>query len=317
MQYEVRKPRPLPRRILFLRRVRNPTGGEVKVRDYFDHCLAHPKVEPYLYFDPRSLPLAAWQEIWSGVVPERTVSEIDLFRYDLLFLAGRDWELLPEPPGKIVINLIQGVRHANPDLPRLFALLKNFAYRICVSRQVLEAIAPHAVGPAMVIRNGIPLDQCTPHAARVRGSVLIAAHKRPEFGMELCERLTLKGIAATAAVAWMPRREFLMRLATAEIFVGLPYQEEGFYLPALEAMANGCAVICADAIGNRDFCIPSQTCLQPRHDDPEDHVEAVEALAEDASLRERIRTAGIAMARGYSLDSERDAFHRLLDSLLQ
>jgi glycosyltransferase involved in cell wall biosynthesis len=302
---------------LFLRRVRDPTGGEIKVRDYFDHCLAHPGVDPYLYVDPRSSPLAAWQEIWSGVVPERTVPEIDLSSDDWLFLAGRDWELLPAPSGKHIINLVQGVRHANPDLAHLFALLKNFAYRICVSRQVLEAIAPHAVGPVMVIQNGIPLDRCTPHATKIRGSVLVGAHKRPEFGAELCARLSQRGISARAVVTWMPRQEFLAELGAVEVFVGLPYQAEGFYLPALEAMASACAVVCADAVGNRDFCVPLQTCLQPRHDDLEGHVQAVEALVEDAALRERIRAAGLAMARDYSLDSERRAFHGLLDRLLR
>ena len=41
---------------------------------------------------------------------------------------------------------------------------------------------------------------------------------------------------------------------------------EGFCLPPLEAMATGCAVVCTDAHGNRDFCRDGENCLMPDGD---------------------------------------------------
>ena len=41
----------------------------------------------------------------------------------------------------------------------------------------------------------------------------------------------------------------------------LPRAEEGFYLPALEAMASGCLVVTLDCIGNRGFRRHDDNCL--------------------------------------------------------
>ena len=302
-------------RILFPRIDAGPGGGEIKVRDYFDHCLAHPDTEPYLY--PHAEPSALWWEIWSGIPRDRVVSEIDLREYDAVFIGGINWKLLPDPLAVPVLNLIQGVRHADPAYPILFRALKRFAHRICVSRQVRDAIAPHANGPMVLVRNGIPLERCLPRAARAEGSVLILAHKRREFGAALREALARRGIAAEVMVQWIPRLHLFARFAATDVFVGLPHPQEGFYLPALEAMANGCAVVSADGVGNRDFCIPERTCLQPSHADLDGHVEAVARLLNDPALREGIRSAGIALAQGYALEEERKVFHRFLDGFLR
>ena len=59
---------------------------------------------------------------------------------DALFLAGEDWDLLPpDHPRRIVVNLVQGVRHADPALP-LFQSLSRKAIRICVSQAVADAV---------------------------------------------------------------------------------------------------------------------------------------------------------------------------------
>jgi glycosyltransferase involved in cell wall biosynthesis len=88
---------------------------------------------------------------------------------------------------------------------------------------------------------------------------------------------------------------------------------EGFYLPALEAMASGCAVVCDDAMGNRGFCIDGETCLVVERDDVEGHVAAVERLLGDGELRQRLRRQGREVAACYSLEEERARFYRLLD----
>ena len=160
----------------------------------------------------------------------------------MLFLGGINWELVPDTSGKTVVNLIQGLNHADSRYPKLLRFLRNFAHRICVSPQVLDAIRPYAAGPLVLIRNGIPLERCRRRCTDA-GSVVIVARKRAEFGEALRERMVRTGNRVEVLITWTPRETFLARLGTADIFVGLPYQAEGFYLPALEAMASGCAVV--------------------------------------------------------------------------
>jgi GT2 family glycosyltransferase/glycosyltransferase involved in cell wall biosynthesis len=81
---------------------------------------------------------------------------------------------------------------------------------------------------------------------------------------------------------------------------------EGFALPPLEAMATGCAVVCTDAHGNRDFCRDGENCLMP-----EPSIEAVSAalgrLLGDRELRERLGRAGIETAADYAWERRIDA----------
>jgi glycosyltransferase involved in cell wall biosynthesis len=86
---------------------------------------------------------------------------------------------------------------------------------------------------------------------------------------------------------------------------------EGFCLPALEAMATGCAVVCTDAHGNRDFCEDGANCLMPA----QDHRSVSAALARvlgDAGLRERLGSAGIETATAYAWSRRIDALEEFL-----
>jgi GT2 family glycosyltransferase len=89
---------------------------------------------------------------------------------------------------------------------------------------------------------------------------------------------------------------------------------EGFALPPLEAMASGCAVVCTDAHGNRDFCVDGENCLMP---DPT--VEAVSgALArmlEDSDLRERLGRRGMQTAKEYTWERRIDALEEFLEDV--
>ena len=289
------------------------SGGHVKVRDYFDHCLAHPELDPYVYFTPRSSRETA--EVWRDLSPERIADEFDRGSCDLLFVADRDWKLVPKTfDGARVINLLQSLEACQPE-HRMFRYLKRPALRICVSEEVFEASAPYRAGEAVVIKNGIPLDLFTPKAKRAR-SIVIWGLKDPGRATALADELRARDTDVALLLDYVPREEYARLLQEADLFVGFTKPVEGFYLPALEAMACGCAVVCRDATGNRGFCIDGETCLMPAGDDVPAYLAAVETLLGDGPFAERLRRGGLAIAQQYSLEQEREAFYHLLDTLV-
>ena len=86
---------------------------------------------------------------------------------------------------------------------------------------------------------------------------------------------------------------------------------EGFCLPALEAMATGCAVVCTDAHGNRDFCEDEGNCLVPAAD-RRSVTAALQRLLGDPELRARLGTAGLRTAAGYAWERRIDALEQFL-----
>lgn len=298
------------KKILFVRKYKKTSGGQIKVRDYFRHCLAHPELEPFVYFTPDSEPRQ--DATWAMIPAERIVSALALEEYDLLFLAGRDWDLLPQDlSGKKILNLIQHVKHGDPRDPR-FAYLARPAYRLCVGREVSDAIASHANGSVTVIPNGVPLEIFSADEKKNAETVLIWARKNPKLGRSLSEALSASGVRVTLLCDYLPREDFAAALRATDIFVALPNPREGFYLPALEGMASGCAVVCADAEGNRAFSLHNETCLTPKLDDLTSHCEMVNELLRDAALKEKLQRNGTKLAQAYSLAQERESFFRLL-----
>lgn len=298
-------------KILFLRKFKKISGGQIKVRDYFLHCLRHPRVAPFIYFTPDSD--FSRHGLWREVPEERIVRELAPENFETFFVAGRDWELLPaDLRGKKIINLLQHVKHGDPR-DRRSAYLSRPAYRICVSQEVLDAATPQMNGAAAVIPNGVPLETFTANAAKTAGAIFIWARKNPELGKRLHEALLARGWQSALQTDYVSREDFASALGAADIFVALPNPTEGFYLPALEGMASGCAVVCADAIGNRGFCVHGETCLTPKPGDGDSHLEMIARLLRDRELKEDVRRGGRAMAQAYALENERDRFYRFLD----
>jgi glycosyltransferase involved in cell wall biosynthesis len=84
--------------------------------------------------------------------------------------------------------------------------------------------------------------------------VLICGLKNPALARSTALALLDRGASAAVLTHALPRADYLLVLGQTRIAITLPDATEGFYLPALEAMAAGCAVICPDALGNRSFC---------------------------------------------------------------
>lgn len=246
-------------------------GGHLKVFHYFQHLQSSASYLPYIYFTEQSIQDP--DNPWQGSQSLATWRPADA---DILFLAGLDWQAVLQHPEFLqqranipVINLIQGLSHAEPK-DRKYAFLRERAIRICVSEQVSEAIQAtgQVNGPIFTIPNGIDLASLPKSLARNEKDLdlLIVAIKKPQLGLELEQQLKNKHAVIKTISNLIPRADFLSLLNRAKLVLCLPHVQEGFYLPALEAMALGAIVICPDCIGNRSFCLDQQTCLLPNYE---------------------------------------------------
>jgi glycosyltransferase involved in cell wall biosynthesis len=297
--------------LFFHRDFRAFTGGHLKVWDYFQHTKASGIFEPVIYMTPDSLPDESNPWVASG---ERISNEWDPNGADALFLAGMDWQAVPENCDRPVINLIQGLRHSCPDDPRN-AFLSRAATRVCVSKQVADAILSTGLvnGPVITIPAGVDMESFPETSDQRDIPVLIAGLKKPAMAKSLSEILTNRGVQCVCLTRLLPRAEFLRMLGRARITVFLPQIAEGFYLPALEGMAMGTLVVCPDCVGNRGFCSHGINCLQPSYD-----IEALGVACVDAfdrtikGISDEMIKRGHETARLHSLDLERDRYQSLL-----
>ena len=298
---------------LFHRDFRAFTGGHLKVWDYFNHVAASASHEPRIAFSPES----KWDATnpWFGSTS--SVMEWQPDKADLLFLGGTDWRALPSADRakfpKPILNLIQHPRHAEPG-SELRAFLKHRAVRICVSGEVAVAInaTGEVNGPVFVIPNGIDFE-AIPHPAPARKiDIFISGFKAPELAREVHAALESKMPKTLCLSERLPRVEYLAQLSNAKIAVVLPRPREGFFLPALEAMAAGAIVVCPDCVGNRGFCENEVNCFRPSYDR-----DAIVSAAMAASrLTEIERTSMLERAqttvRQHSLETERGSFLKIL-----
>ena len=315
-----------PRSVWFHRKYARLNGGRVKHSHYFDHVARMPGFTPRIAFsgEPPNEALAReCAERWpagDGGAVERWAPG----RGDVLFLAGLDWRFLsswgladlPHPR----INYVQHVRHAH-DGTELHRYLAERAVRICVSQEVADAIAAtgRVRGPIVTIPNGVdlapfdPADDGSPTGFEARPSaVTIVGYKRPDLARRLADRLEAEGVEHRLLAEFLDRGAFFDRLAESRVAVCLPNAEEGFYLPALEAMALGCLVVTLDCIGNRGFCRDEWTCLV-EEPDVDSLCEGVKrALRMSVPERGRMHRHARDTVAGHSLESERAKFHEVL-----
>jgi len=303
----------LRRSLLFYRDYRRFTGGHLKVWHYMRHTVASRLFRPMLYLTPQSnrdlgnifLSDSAWQvDEWR---PETA---------DALFLAGLDWLAMPDVISTPVVNLIQSVMHAQQGNPRR-EFLRRRALRICVSGEVADAIlATGSVnGPVYTIDNAIEVPEGAFVSDRPPIPLLVAGWKDRPFTHQVVAGLRAAGFQPEMIDTHLPRNEFLARLAAARVAVLLPLSLEGCFLPALEAFALGCLVVCPDCVGNRQFCRDGETCFRPDHDAEAIVAAAVRALALTSAERERIVAAAQDEVGERGLDAERRAFLAIIDNL--
>ncbi|PJK14721.1 hypothetical protein CO613_04405 [Lysobacteraceae bacterium NML07-0707] len=297
----------MSKRVLFHRDFRQYSGGHGKVWDYFNHLRAL-GWQAQVYLTPQSRRDASnpWMQCPELIAPQFNPQEADL-----LFLAGMDWQAVPEnkalPP---VINLLQGMRHAQsaPALP-LRDFLSNPAFRICVSQAVADAVQAtgQVNGPLRVIPAALDMTVSTPQPEPdLHGKVFISAHKQQPLAVALAAWLFARGHTVDLLMDMLPRTQYLARLSQAAVVVVLPLAEEGFFLPGLEAMALGKPVVMPAAGGNLQYARHMQNCLMPLPD-VESLGQAVLQLCQAPVLRKQLVQAAHLTALRFTLADERQA----------
>lgn len=295
-------------------------GGHLKVWNYFNHLKTTQEYEPHIFFS--ELSLFDSNNPWTHT---QTLKTWDLSKADALFLAGLDWSVVLKNPVYLekkkiipVINLIQGLSHANP-LDIKYSFLKERAVRVCVSQQVSDAIKKtgQVNGPIFTIPNGIDINvlPITEAGQDYEIDLLIVGIKKPIVGSVIEQAFKGKLKTIIHINQLVPRNFFLELMSKAKVVVFLPHFEEGFYLPALECMAIGGLVVCPDCIGNRSFCINNQTCLVPAYEEKEVIKSIYKAL--DLCSGERLSLIKNARLKAseYTLEREKQAFLDIVKNL--
>jgi hypothetical protein len=312
------------RLVYFNRNYHRFTGGHLKVWDYFDHINAAKGYRSVIFFTPQSL--------WAEHNPwfhsrDRVLLEWHPGQADIVFLAGLDWLSIGEAARdhfpRPVINLVQHVRHSDPQNPR-FAFLGHRAIRICVSPEITSALCAtgRVNGPIFTIPIGLDYSlfpEPVPRSVRPY-DLLIAGLKAPDLADELAGVLRVRHpeMRLLSLTEYIPRRAFLEALGAARTVLLLPSEREGFYLPPLEAMMMRTIVICPDIEGNRCSCRDGETAIvSPQYDQTAllvavDRLTALEDDAREALVTRAARTAAL-----HDLSNERAAFHEILTEVHQ
>lgn len=99
---------------------------------------------------------------------------------------------------------------------------------------------------------------------------------------------------------------------TADLFVSMSKEAEGFGLPALEAMACGVPAVLSGISSYTSFGSPADYALFLEPSDPMALADAIAALSGDASLRKRLRERALAVADSFTKEK---VLRRLTDAL--
>ena len=298
------------------------------MRDAFEHFRESPAFEPFVYFGKETIWYDNPGNLWLSL-KDQGLAHWEIRKDDVLFFAGWDWKVLsPEEqkqPPVPILNIAQPRHTRLEDARRNF--LKNPAIRIAkssIGKKILEDYGVN--GPVYLIPDAIDLSLIPPPNPDPGIDVLIVGLKNPDLARALQARLkrfAFRNFKRLKVEIQIPpklptREDFLNLLNRSKIAVFLPLDEsrgaEGFYLPALEGMAMKKLVICPYAVGNIDFCLPGETCLQPEYNLDALYEMVRRALKMKGADQKRIIENGYKIVQHHTIEKERFALLELLHS---
>lgn len=127
---------------------------------------------------------------------------------------------------------------------------------------------------------------------------LVVSCSRSIFWERLKEKINKMGAEEYVNLAgFVPDEELSVLYRSAEAFV-FPTLSEGFGLPGLEAMAQGCPVVCSNIPVLREVYGEAAEYFNPN--DPKDIAEEISRVINDKNKEEQLREKGYLQAKKYS-----------------
>ena len=302
------------------------SGGQLKVRDAFEHIKHSDQYYPTVYFGQETV----WHDnpgnYWHPY-RENALQKWEIKADDVLFFSGKDWKILDrttaQRPPVPIINIAQP-RHTRPEDPR-HSYLHYPAIRIAkssIGKQILEDFGVN--GPVFLIPDAIDFSLIPSPKPDPTYDLLIVGLKNPVLAQALYKKLRQYSrwrwkrwkIKIQVPPKLPTRADFLNLVNDSKTVVFLPLDAErgaeGFYLPALEAMVMEKLVVCPKAVGNVDFCLPGKTCLQPDYQLEDLFDTTIKALRMSPQERQNIIAGGRAISENHRIETERTALLELL-----
>lgn len=315
----------------------NPVGGIVKVMDYGRHfrrmglevsviSSAPPAGDESIFAMPGPKRLLEDPGVRWGRLGEFAVDRDEL----VLFSWPPQWRdvtraLYRRTPVSRVVHLIQNVRHANPSFVDGYGrrLLRRPMSRISINSEVERAIQhlvpkDKSTSPRCVVPLGHDVEYFwreRKHSIRRPVRVGYTGWKS-DLGERIAGQLEGRAFRFEGVFGEAGWEELAALYEWADVFLGTPNSEEGFYLPALEAMAAGTIVVVPDVGGNRSYCVFGTNCIGVEFEQEESYREALEyvASAGEDEVR-RLRSAGWETASQWTLEKEFQGLRRFVEHL--
>ncbi|MDQ7832260.1 MAG: glycosyltransferase family 4 protein [Desulfovibrionaceae bacterium] len=221
-----------------------------------------------------------------------------------------------------LVHLVQNVRHTNIyfDNNYSFRLLTKPMTRICITQQVYDEVFPWVEDKENLhlIPHGFDFHFFDKKPMRNEAPSLVYNTFKGDFGGKIVDALKktkhkLNVVKINSGISWDDLRAAYQGNT---IFLGTPLREEGLYLPSLEAMAAGCAVVMPDAIGSRFYTVFGINCLETKYQDVDSYVEQLVDLIDNWKEQGYLlRLSAHSFAKRVGLEPEYEKFQSLLNAI--
>ncbi len=255
-----------------------------------------------------------------------------------MILKPRDVVVVPEIYGRSIAKLPRGIQQVifNQNIYNTLRLLgrdaatampyvqnPDLAFVVVVSEDnalISEHLFPGT--PIRRLRLGLDHDLFYPPPIPKRTIVAYMPRKRGHDSARVLDLLRLRGALNgwdVMAIDGCNEVEVAERLRSAKLFLSFA-QEEGFGLPALEALACGCIVVGYHGYGGREFFLPPlATPVEEGNIAAFAHAaeNAIQALnLESNSMTSCAHDAARFVRDNYNLDIERQSLIEIFDQLM-
>ena len=193
-------------------------------------------------------------------------------------------------------------------------------YRMAFSQFVRRSVARYGCAIADVVPNGVdtsrffPCSDADPYSVlwlyhpdpRKGAADAIAALRRlkwriPELRVTACGTVRPPHLPSWMSFAFHVSDDCLRRYYSSATVLLYPSRHEGFGLPPLEAMTCGCPSVTTAVGAIGEYATDRHDALVVAPGDVDAMVDRLEEVLDDAALRRRLSTAGLATAQRFAL----------------